>query len=214
MTHPTLDEENKLWKKGYDVVIGIDEVGRGAFAGPVVAGAVAFDKNILCIKNTLYEVNDSKVLAPKKREKLNKIIKTNCRYFSIAKVDVNVINKHGIGKATTTAFRKIIKQIQIKLKDKHIYVLVDGFFIRYLTGVGLKNQKAIINGDRKSISIASASIIAKVYRDNLMKTLHRKYPFYRFSKNKGYGTRQHQEAIKKFGLTNIHRKSFNLAKYL
>lgn len=93
-------------------------------------------------------------------------------------------------------------------------MLIDGFNIKYLKGIGLKNQKGIIKGDRKSISIAAASIIAKVHRDKLMRKLNRKYPQYGFHRNKGYGTKFHQTAIKNHGLSEIHRTSFNLSKFL
>ncbi|EKD86903.1 MAG: hypothetical protein ACD_37C00107G0005 [uncultured bacterium] len=94
------------------------------------------------------------------------------------------------------------------------FVLADGFHVKYLRGIGLKNQKAIIGGDRKSISIAAASIIAKVERDKFMRDLNRVYPNYGFERNKGYGTRYHKEALKQFGLSQIHRTSFNLSPYL
>lgn len=218
MNRPTFKEEKRLWKMGYQYVIGMDEVGRGAFAGPVVASAVVFPKNFKPKDNQgkilFEEVNDSKLLNASKREILAKIIKKRCLYFSIAKSPVSFINKYGVAKATKNAFRKALLKIQKKIKINKAYVLIDGFYILYLQGGGLKKQKAIIKGDRKSISIASASIIAKVHRDKLMKKLHQKYPMYGFLKNKGYGTKKHREAIKKYGLSDIHRKSFNLKKYL
>lgn len=209
---PTFKEELKIWGRGYKYVVGLDEVGRGAFAGPVVVGAVIFGKSI--DKNLISEINDSKLLKPRKRKELIKIIKENSIYSSGISVSVSIINRSGIGKATQIAFRRVVKQIQDKFKGKKLFVLVDGFHIRYLRGIGLKNQKAIIKGDQKSFSIAAASIVAKVYRDRLMKTLGKKYPEYGFSQNKGYGTKKHQEALKKYGLSKIHRKSFNLSKFL
>lgn len=207
---PTFREENALWKKGYKFVAGIDEVGRGAFAGPVVVGAVVFPRNF----SPTDGINDSKLLKPRQREFLSQIIKKEAYCFSIAEIPVRTINKYGIGKATQMAFRKAILQIQNKLTNKKIFVLVDGFHVRYLKGVGIKNQKPIKKGDQKSISIAAASIVAKVHRDRLMKKLHRKYPVYGFSRNKGYGTKEHQKALKKFGLSKIHRTSFNLSGFL
>lgn len=206
-------EEKKLWKKGYEFIIGIDEVGRGAFAGPVVVGAVIFSKNVKISDG----INDSKLLSPRNREKLDKEIRTCAQFCSIAEIGLSVINKVGIGKATSIAFRKVIGKIiskfQIIPNKNNIFVLVDGFHVKYIKGIGLKNQKAIIKGDRKSISIAAASIIAKVYRDDLMRSLHKKYPRYHFDINKGYGTKKHQAAIKKHGLSKIHRKSFKLEKF-
>lgn len=200
MTHPTFEEEEKLWKKGFLCVAGLDEVGRGAFAGPVVVSAVIF------LRNSWFEseINDSKLLKPRTREKLVKFIKKKALCFSIAEIPVREINKHGIGKATQMGFRKAIKLLPVKPD----FLLIDAFYIKHLNR---KNQKPIKKGDQKSISIASASIIAKVYRDKLMRQVHHKYPRYRFAKNKGYGTKQHQERIKEYGLSRIHRKSFNLA---
>lgn len=231
---PTLEEEKLLWTKGYKYVIGLDEVGRGSFAGPVVVAAVAFDKEIIEKKvlSELSGVDDSKRVKALKRIALSKEIKS-CSNCSIISIPVSIINKKGIGKATEIGFRKAVKQIlnqrskiknQIKGTDLKIencelkiterfFVLVDGFHVKYLKGFGLKNQKAIIKGDQKSVSIAAASIIAKSYRDKIMKRLHKKYPRYHFGKNKGYGTKEHQSLIKKYGLCRIHRKSFNLARF-
>lgn len=211
MQKPNFKEEHKFWEKGYKYVVGLDEVGRGAFAGPVVAGAVIFDKST--DKNLISEINDSKLLKPRKRKSLERVIKENALVALSASISVSFINKYGIGKATQAAFRKAIGQVQKQLNDGKHFVLVDGFHVRYLWGIGLKNQKAIIKGDQKSFSIAAASIIAKVYRDRLMKALAKKYPGYGFTKNKGYGTKKHQEALKKYGLSKVHRKSFNLSKF-
>ncbi len=229
MKKPNFKEEKKIWKKGCEFVIGIDEVGKGSFAGPVVAGAVVFKKGSNFKDGMLSEINDSKLLNPGKREILSKEIKNEAMFYSIATIGVSVINKLGIKKATERAFRKAItdiifqisggkskelKKTKYMLHNTNYFVLADGFHIKYIRGIGLINQKAIIKGDRKSISIAAASIIAKVYRDKLMRKLSRKYPDYGFAANKGYGTKFHQIALKKHGLTEIHRTSFNLGKFL
>lgn len=211
MQKPSFKEERKLWKQDYKYVVGLDEVGRGAFAGPVVVGAVIFDKNV--DKKRISEITDSKLLKPLKRKTLAVIIKNTSVYSLVVSMPVSTINRYGIGKSTQMAFRKIVSEIRNKFKGERLFVLVDGFHVRYLRGIGLKNQKAIIKGDQKSFSIAAASIIAKIYRDRLMKVLGKKYPEYGFGKNKGYGTKKHQEAIKKYGLSKIHRKSFNLTKF-
>ncbi len=203
MITPTLDIETKLWDSGFNYICGLDEVGRGCFAGPVVAGAVIFPKNSSLIDG----IADSKQLLSKARENLSEIIKSQALAWSIAEVSVNVINKVGIGKATQMAFRKAVKS----LEKKADYILIDAFYINRLSR---KRQKAIKKGDMICASISAASIIAKVYRDKLMKTLHKKYPQYGFAKHKGYGTKLHQEALKKYGLSRIHRKSFNLQKFL
>ncbi len=212
---PTFAEEIKLWEKGVTSVIGLDEVGRGAFAGPVVVAAVVYPHQFKVSPHSeLRFVHDSKLLSPLKREKLAPLIQDNCLYWSIAQISVSVINRVGIGNATFMAFRKVLKQIQAQIFNDSLFALIDGFHIKFVPNLGLKQQKAIIKGDQKSISIASASILAKVYRDNLMHTLHKKYPNYGFLENKGYGTLSHRLALKKYGLSPYHRTSFHLQKFL
>lgn len=128
---PTFEEELKVWKRGYKYVIGIDEVGRGAFAGPLVVGAVAFpfDKTLLNLG-----IHDSKLLKPLQRRKLSRIIKERALYYCIAQSSLAIINKHGIGKATQIAFRKVIKEALKKLNEKKVYVLIDGFYIPCIRG--------------------------------------------------------------------------------
>ena len=219
MKFPNFSEEKKLWRKGIVYVIGVDEVGRGCFAGPVVAAAVIFKKGYKLDGGLLSKINDSKLVAQKLRKILSEEIKRKVLSFAISIVGISTINKIGIGKATQKAMRKCImatiKRTTNQAKNRSlIFVLADGFHIRYIRGVGLSHQKGIIKGDQKSISIAAASIIAKVYRDKLMKKLNRKYPGYGFSRNKGYGTKYHQKAMRKYGLSDIHRTSFNLNKFL
>ncbi len=199
----TLKIEQRLWEKGYKLICGLDEVGRGCFAGPVVAAAVVFCTNCKIPEG----IADSKLLKPKQREKLACLIKECAESYFIAEIGVAQINKVGIGKATQMAFRKAVKNLS-KNPD---FFIIDAFYINHLNR---KKQMPLVHGDRISVSIAAASIIAKVYRDNLMKKYHKKYPQYHFGKHKGYGTKLHQEAIKKYGLTRIHRKSFNLNKFL
>lgn len=201
MTTPTLDFEKQLWNLGFTKVCGIDEAGRGSFAGPVVAGAVIFHPNLKIPDG----INDSKLLSPKKREILDKEIKKIALSWAVGEISVRHINKLGIGKATQMAFRKTVKKLSPD------YVLIDAFYIKHMNR---KKQKAIIKGDQVCASISAASIIAKVYRDGLMKKLHNKYPEYGFDKHKGYGTKDHRDAIKTHGLCPLHRKSFNLQKFL
>jgi ribonuclease HII len=207
MIYATLEEEKMLWEKGFKLVCGIDEVGRGCFAGPVVVGAVIFPSEVEIPPE---KIADSKLLKPMQRKKTVDLIKSKALAWAVVEIGVPTINKLGIGKATQMAFRKVVKTLE-KSPD---FVLMDAFYINRLPTLRRKNQKPIIHGDRISISIAAASIIAKVYRDNLMKKYHKKYPNYHFGKHKGYGTKLHQEAIRKYGLTRIHRKSFNLSKFL
>lgn len=203
MIFPTLDIEQELWKQGFCYIAGLDEVGRGAFAGPVVVGAVIFPSSVELPEG----IADSKLLTPKKREKLSKEIKEVALCWAVAEVGVRHINKHGIGKATQMAFRKAIKL----LEESPDFVLIDAFYVQHFNR---KRQKPVKNGDKICASISAASIIAKVHRDKLMKKLHQKYPQYGFVKHKGYGTKEHREAIKKYGLSRVHRKSFNLEKFL
>lgn len=182
--------------KEYGIVLGVDEAGRGPLAGPVVASAVL-------IKNyaeEFAEINDSKKLTEKKREKLYDIIVKNC-YVGVGIVDEKRIDEINILNATFEAMKKAVEEI----KEKYDIILVDGNKkIKDLD----KNQEAIVKGDSKSLAIAAASIIAKVTRDKIMLEYAKKYPNYEFEKHKGYGTKRHMELILKNGASEIHRKTF------
>lgn len=199
MTLPTLDIEYSLWQKGYKYIVGIDEVGRGSWAGPLVAAGVILPPDAKIPDG----LADSKLVKHRKRNELAQIIKRLALGYYIAEVSVSQIDKIGVGAATFVAFRKIVKHISPSAD----FCLIDAFHIKYLNR---KKQMAVKSGDKISASIAAASIIAKVYRDNLMKRLHFKFPQYGFGKHKGYGTSIHQAAIAKFGLSKIHRTSYNL----
>lgn len=211
MTKPNFSLERKLWKQDVKYVIGIDEVGRGAFAGPIVAGAIVFSviKKITKKLKFLRKINDSKLLKAKDRRKLAKSIKKHALFWSVDEVGINDINKYGIGKANRMVIKSVAKKILLQIKNQSFFLLCDGLPIP-----GLKKHMAIVDGDSRSLSIASASIIAKVHRDNLMRDLSKTYKNYKLSRNKGYGTLAHQKALKLYGLTNIHRTSFNLKKFL
>jgi ribonuclease HII len=202
-TKPTFEEEELLWKKGFKYVVGIDEVGRGAFAGPLVAAGVIFPQGF----NPDFEINDSKLVPEKRRLEIDKKIKQAAICCSIGKASIKYINKHGISKANQRAFLSVINNL--KVKPQH--VLIDAFRIKKLNN---DMQTPIIHGDRLSISIAAASIVAKVHRDRVMISLHKKHSEYGFLTNKGYGTREHREALKRHGLCKHHRTGFSLAKYL
>lgn len=195
--------ESQLWNTGKNLICGIDEVGRGCFAGPVVVGAVIFPKDSFVIEG----IADSKLLSASKREQLAVRIKNEALCWAVAEVGVPIINKLGIGKATQVAFRKVVTL----LTSRPDFILIDAFYINHFDK---KIQKPIVHGDALCASIAAASIVAKVYRDNLMRGLDKKYPQYGFLNHKGYGTKAHRDAIKEFGLSKIHRKSFDLAKFL
>lgn len=199
----TLNLEKRLWKEGYSLICGLDEVGRGSFAGPVCVGAVIFPKNCQIPEG----IADSKLLKPKARERLAESIKAQAVSWAVAEIGVSIINNVGIGRATQMAFRKAIKSLD-KTPD---FALIDAYYIKHLNR---KRQKPVKDGDKICVSISAASIIAKVHRDRLMKKLSKRYPQYGFSKHKGYGTKRHQEALRKYGLSKIHRRSFNLEKFL
>lgn len=182
-----------------DVVVGVDEAGRGPLAGPVVAGAVYIPKYF----DELEEINDSKKLTEKKREKLFEIIKEKC-IIGIGIVDEKVIDEINILNATFLAMRKALEEIENKLEKVDV-VLVDG---NHKIKEYNKNQEAIIKGDAKSMSIAAASIIAKVTRDKILINIAKEYPQYLFEKHKGYGTKLHREIINEKGICKYHRKSF------
>lgn len=200
---PSLSEEQHLWRQGYKLVCGVDEVGRGSFAGPVVVGAVIFPINCQLIVG----VADSKLLTAKQRADLESKIKGQSLCWAVAEVEVETINQLGIGRATQLAFKKAISL----LKSKADFVLVDALTIREFDQ---SLQKAVIEGDTNCFSIAAASIIAKVHRDGLMVDLAKQHPEFGWDKNKGYGTKAHREAIKQYGLSKQHRRSFSLEKFL
>lgn len=203
--NPSYDREDMLLSGTAEIVFGMDEVGRGSFAGPLVASAVCFEKKFKWFK----EINDSKLLTEKKRKYLSKLILRHGLCF-IEIIDVDVINEFGIGESNRLIFENLINRLRKQFINRKIYFLIDGNKKK----LNNKNIEFIIKGDQKNISIAASSIIAKVYRDELMKRLEKEYSGYNFSKNKGYGTKFHQYAIKRLGLSEIHRTSFNLQKYL
>ena len=180
--------------------VGIDEVGRGAVFGPVFSAVVALTKKNRFILRKI-GVTDSKKLTSKKRKFLLPKILKLCSDYGIGQSSVREIDKLGIRIATELSMIRALK----KLKDKPTVILVDGpLLLRPWDGI----QKNLISGDSKFIAIASASIVAKVYRDNLMERLEKKYSGYLIFKNKGYGTREPLSNIKEYGITNLHRKSF------
>jgi ribonuclease HII len=206
MSLPDFSFEKKLRKQGYKLIAGVDEVGRGCFAGPVVAGCVILNRQISEYANKQIIINDSKLLSPKRREIADIWIRKNAVAFGIGAAGVSQINRLGIKKATEIAFRRAIKNCGVEID----YLLIDAFYIPYVKGLRRRNQKAIIKGDTKSVSIAAASIVAKVYRDKLMINLSKKpkYKKYKWGENKGYGTKGHQKMIRKYGISRLHRKQF------
>lgn len=192
--------EYKFADKKY--ICGIDEVGRGPFAGPVVAGAVILPKD----EEILY-LNDSKKLSEKKREELYDIIMDKAVAVGFGMEDSGVIDEINIKQATLKAMKKAIENLKNpKTGEKYVsdMLLVDA---EHIPDIGI-SQVGIIKGDAKSVSIAAASIVAKVTRDRMMVEYDSIYPGYDFASNKGYGTAAHMAAIRELGMTPIHRRSF------
>lgn len=189
--------ERDLLQIGYKNIAGIDEAGRGPLAGPVVASCVILGNNFI------EGLNDSKLLSPKKRKALFEILKRRAVY-SVAIVDVSIIDEINILQATLLAMKEAV----LKIKEKIDFILVDGIDVPKIN----LPMKAVVQGDKKSLCIAAASIIAKETRDSLMEKYHERWPEYDFKKNKGYGTKKHREMIEKYGPCEIHRKSFEPVK--
>ncbi len=224
-----LHYEKKIWKLGKNNIAGLDEVGRGCLAGPVVTGAVCFDKNLekLNIPSNI-EINDSKKLSDKKRRTAAQWIKKNAKGWGVGIGTISEINRKGIVSATYSGFRRSLVNMQKMHCVRIDFLLIDAFYIPYVRGIRMPSktrrnsrktiniakissqQLAIINGDEKSFLIAAASIVAKVTRDDLMIKLSKNEYYRRFGwqTNKGYGTKNHLLAIRKYGTTKYHRKIF------
>jgi ribonuclease HII len=187
--------ENAIRRLGFVHVAGVDEVGRGCLAGPVVAGAV-----ILRPDQYVPGVADSKVLAAADRERLYPEIVAAAVAWSVAVLDAGAIDRLNIHRASLQAMRQAI----LSLVPLPGFVLVDGFRVPDL----LMPQRPIVGGDRRSTAIAAASILAKVTRDRLMRELHALDPRYGFDRHKGYATRDHLEAVSRFGYSSVHRRTF------
>ncbi|GAA6114679.1 ribonuclease HII [Apilactobacillus apinorum] len=186
--------ERDFWSKGIEIVAGVDEVGRGPLAGPVVTCAVVLPEDF-----SIYEVNDSKQLSEKKRYELASKIKDKALDYSYGIADNKLIDDINIYEATRVA----MKQAVMGLKKTPDELIVDAMQIP----VDI-DQLRLIKGDAKSASVSAASILAKTYRDDLMKQYDKEYPEYDFANNAGYGTKKHLDALYKYGATPIHRKNF------
>jgi len=199
--------ENELHKSGKKLIAGVDEVGRGPLAGPVYAACVVLPKDF-----DVLGVNDSKKLSEKKRIELDKLIREKALAYGIGIVDNDIIDEINILNATKLAMMHAIEDANddlIENRDRGIeHILIDALV---LDDVDIK-QTGIVKGDSKSVSIAAASIVAKVARDDYMIEQSRIYPYYSFESNKGYGTKEHYEGLDEHGITPIHRKTF-LKKY-
>ena len=192
-----LEIERTLWQEGFRRIMGLDEVGRGCLAGPVVAAGVILDPN-----NLIEGIQDSKKLSLSERKRLSKEIKKKALYWTIQEGDLAMIERLNI----LWASLETMNCCATSSGANPDYLLVDGN--RYV--LTLLAHQCIVRGDTKSASIGAASIIAKVYRDELMAGLHLEFPEYRWDNNVGYPTNAHRQALKKYGYTHYHRTSFSL----
>lgn len=196
------DHEREAEQSGYRCVAGVDEAGRGPLAGPVVAAAVVLPSEL-----SMPGLRDSKKLSPALRERWFVEIQENCLGMGIGIVDENTIDTINILQAALLAMKCAVEQLSVSAD----FLLIDG-------NRGIESaigQKTIIGGDDASLSIAAASVMAKVTRDRLMVGYHAQYPQYEFSRHKGYGTQLHRDRIKQYGPCAIHRKTFKgVAEYL
>lgn len=187
--------ENKYYHTGHQYIAGVDEAGRGPLAGPVVAAAVILPQNF-----KLLGLNDSKQLSAKQRDTFFDLIKEQAISYHVSIINNLEIDKINIFEATKRAMYEAINQLQPAPEQ----VLIDAVQLSKLPCT----SEVIVKGDSKSVSIAAASILAKVTRDRLMIDLHNEYPMYDFASNMGYGTKKHMEALKAYGPTPFHRRSF------
>ena len=189
--------EKLAYDEGYRCIAGVDEAGRGPLAGPVVAAAVIFPP---AYQN--FEINDSKKLTARKRDQLYKVILDNALAVGVGVAEADAIDRINILQASLQAMYEAVLDISIAPD----FLLIDGL---YTIAVNAP-QKALVKGDSLSISIAAASIIAKVSRDRIMEMYHRQFPQYNFLQNKGYGTAEHRKILQEIGMCKIHRRSFHL----
>jgi len=194
---PSLEIEQALWEEGIDMIAGVDEAGRGPLAGPVVAAAVVFPRGL-----SIDGVNDSKKLSASRREILFHTIYEKALSVGVGIVSHEVIDQINIFQASALAMRKAVERLSLEAQ----IVLADGNCFTH-ESIRFRN---IVHGDALSFTIAAASIIAKVSRDNLMREYHEEFPLYGFDRHKGYGTKQHLEAIRRHGPCEIHRRSFRM----
>ena len=187
--------EEELYSGGIQYIAGIDEVGRGPLAGPVVAAAVILPKDFIVLG-----VDDSKKLSKKKREELYSLITECAISYGVGMIDNNIIDEINILEATKLAMKQAIE----RLSTKPGYILIDALTLKDV----VIPQRGIIRGDSLSVSIAAASIVAKVTRDRMMDEYHQKFPYYAFNQNKGYGTKAHYKGIDGYGICELHRKTF------
>lgn len=205
---PSFENENALWDAGFKNICGIDEVGRGCWAGPLIAAAVIFDQSVDNNDKDIAKINDSKKLTLKMRERLADFIISQAKHWGIGMVSSKELDKIGLAQANLLAMERAV----LNLGNSPDYCLVDGNIVK--NSLIIEPFKNIIKGDCMSVSIAAASILAKVFRDKIMVSFDELHPEYGFKQHKGYGTRKHRKIIEKSGILPVHRKSFAPIKEL
>lgn len=221
MIYPNKKLEKNLLKQGYQLIAGLDEAGRGAWAGPIVAAAVILPQKskipfgtarlVVTRRNQgrqnpklKIKIKDSKLLTARQRQIAYDWLTKKSISWSVGIISQNIIDQIGLAKANILAFKEAVA----KLETTPDFLLIDGIKFNY----GKIPSQSVIDGDYKVLSIAAASIIAKVTRDGILKRYHKKYPVYRFDLHKGYGTRKHFQMICKYGICHLHRKSYRPIK--
>jgi len=194
--------EKKLWGEGYTRIMGLDEVGRGCLAGPVVAAGVILDEMNENLEEGLKNVQDSKNLDLDTRNEMAEVIKQEAMFWTVQESSPAEIDRYNILKASLLTMQKCV-DTEGAVPD---YLLVDGN--KYLDTI--LPHSCLVKGDNRSVSIGAASILAKVYRDELMWKLHEQYPYYGWNTNVGYPTQKHYEGLKVYGISPCHRRKFNL----
>ena len=189
--------ERELYAQGFNFIAGVDEAGRGSLVGSMTVAAVILPKNLY-----LEKLNDSKKISAHVRETLYEKIVSAAISYSVVEVSAAEIDELNIYQATLEGMRRAVKSLDVQPQ----FILTDAM------NLNLENSRSIVHGDALSASIAAASIIAKVTRDRLTDEWHKEFPQYGFDHNRGYGTKEHIAAIKKYGFTPLHRKSFNPVK--
>lgn len=214
---PTLDVETEYWLAGHDYIVGLDEVGRGAWAGAVVAGAVVLPADrVLCNVLRAAGLRDSKKLSARRREALDGLIREVALAVAVGEADASEVDGHGIVPALRLAMRRALEALPCQAT----VLLVDGpkfgalFGKRGQGGEALPVQRHIVRGDDACLSIAAAAVVAKVYRDKLMVEADEEFPGYGFASHKGYGAKAHQSALQKLGPTPIHRMTWKPLRQL
>jgi len=202
---PDFRREIELIEDGFQSVAGLDEAGRGALFGPVVAAAVIFPEHLIRRPfGWMKEIDDSKRLSPRRRERIGRLILNHARAIGVGWVSNREIDAGNIARASFEAMRRSLRRLAVDPD----FLLVDGFRlidVKYF-------QEKVVQGDRKSITIAAASIVAKVFRDEMIDHMDRIFEGYSLKSNKGYGTRSHYSALRRLGPSPLHRRSFNLSE--